>query len=99
MRCVIPTNTNAIEEKIIGGKFTSAQFLWLGLGFVIGLIMFALFFVLTKLKILSLIIGIAFGSVGVPFAFYKKHEMTLFFYLKTKNEFKKKEKKLLNIRR
>lgn len=94
----IPTDTNQGNEKIIGGVLTAAQFFWLISGLVVGLAIFSLVFVLTKLKILSILLGLIAGSYGIPFAFYKKHEMTLFFYLKTKRKFNKKSKKLINKR-
>ena len=37
-------------------------------GLVVGLAIFSLVFVLTKLKILSILLGLIAGSYGIPFA-------------------------------
>ena len=93
----IPPNT-AEEEKAIGGVLTFVQFFWLLGGAVLGLLTYLLFYLITKIHIIAIPIGVIVGCVGLPFAFYKKKEMTFFQYLKRKNKFKKKSKKLINRR-
>lgn len=93
----VPPNT-AEKEKAVGGILTFAQFGWLILGLIICLIVFAIVFLLTRDKVIGVIFGAPFLLVGVPFAFYKKYEMTLFKYLKLNKIFKRKTKQLINKR-
>ena len=85
------------REKIVGGVLTMAQFAWLIGGLVIiGLIVLSLY---SLMGLFSLIIGVPIGlGFGLPFAFYKKEELTLFRYLYLKSKFKKKKKELPNLR-
>lgn len=93
----VPPDMNE-KEKVIGGILTLNQFFWLiggvGLGSVI-------FFVLFKLigSIPAAIIALLFACSGIPFALYKKKELTLFRYILLKRKFKKKQKKLPNKRK
>lgn len=87
------------DEKAIGGILTFKQFFWLLAGFVIGLILFAIMFLVTKditFSIFFILIGI---GLMCPFAFIRKYDMTLFTYLKYKGKFQKKNKKLINMRK
>lgn len=83
------------KEKIVGGVLTIAQFAWLMLGLVVTGAIFALLFGLMKgyALILALPPGLA---LGLPFAFYKKEELTLFRYLYLKSRHKRKNKSLPN---
>ena len=91
----VPPNT-AEKEKAIGGVLTFAQFGWLIMGLVICLIIFAIVFLMTQDKVIGIIAGAPFLLVGVPFAFYKKYEMSFYKYLKLNKAFKKKTKQLIN---
>lgn len=83
------------KEKIVGGILTITQFGWLAIGVVIAAIIFVLFF--NTLNLWGLIIAVPIGlAIGLPFAFYKKKELTLFQYLKLQHEFNKKQKQLPN---
>lgn len=93
----IPPNT-AEEEKAIGGVLTFVQFFWLLGGAVLGLLVFLLIFLLTKVHMVAIPFAIITALSGLPFAFYKKKEMTFFEYLKRKSKFKKKSKELINRR-
>jgi len=85
------------KEKIVGGVLMISQFAWLMLGLLIAGIIFILLFSL--MGIYSLIIAFPIGlSIGLPFAFYKKNELTLFQYLTLKSKFEKKRKALPNLR-
>lgn len=84
------------QEKVIGGKLTVAQGLWLGLGVaIIAVVMLILknFMAPLAALVLALPPGLA---VGLAFAFYKKEELTLYQYLTLKYQFKHKNKILLN---
>ena len=86
------------DEKAIGGILTFKQFFWLLAGFVIGLVLFAIMFLITgniTSSIFAILVGVA---LMCPFAFIRKYDMTLFTYLKYKGKFKKKNKKLINSR-
>lgn len=94
----VPPDTRE-KEKIIGGLLNINQFLWLLGGLVLGAVFFAVVYKLTGFVGLSAFIGILFASAGLPFAFYKKKEYTLYQYLYYKHKFKKKTKKLPNARK
>lgn len=91
----IPPNTGE-EEKAIGGILTFVQFFWILGGFILFLVSTAFWFVLLKDAIMSGIISSPLLITGLPFAFYKKKDLTLFQYIKRKREFNKKSKKLIN---
>lgn len=93
----IPPNT-AEEEKAIGGVLTFVQFFWLLGGAFLAVIVYVLFYLLTSSHFISAFPAVLALTTGLPFAFYKKHEMTFFTYLKRKSKFKKKSKKLINRR-
>lgn len=93
----IPPNTKE-EEKAIGGVITFIQFFWLLGSIVLGLCVYLLFYIFIKMPVVCAIPAIIVAMVGIPFAFVKKKEMTLFTYLKRKIKFKKKNKKLINRR-
>lgn len=85
------------KEKIVGGVLNINQFAWLGLGLLIAGLIFIMLF--NAMNLFGLIIAVPLGSaVGLPFAFYKKEELTLFRYLYLKLKFKKKVKALPNRR-
>lgn len=86
------------KEKIIGGIFTMEQFLWLLAGGVAGVLVFISTF--NKLgKVLSVIISFPFLLFGLPFAFHKVNDLSLYEYLKRKHNFNKKNKFLVNERK
>jgi len=93
----VPPDTKE-KEKVIGGILNINQFFWILSGLVLGALVFAsLFHVIGGTP--ALIVGFVFCFTGVPFAFYKKKGLTLYQYLKWKRKFKKKTKKLPNIRK
>ena len=91
----VPPDTSE-KEKAIGGILTFVQFGWLIGGLVIAMIIFLLFYLPTKSYIIAGIFAVPFAFLGVPFAFYKKYEMSLIKYLMTKKKFDSKTKQLLN---
>lgn len=91
----VPPNT-AEKEKAIGGILTFAQFGWLVMGLIIALIIFVIVFTMMGSKLMGIIAGAPFLLIGVPFAFYKKYEMSLYKYLKLKKAFNNKTKQLIN---
>ena len=93
----IPPDTSE-KEKAIGGILTFAQFGWLVGGFVIALIVFLIFKVITNNTVVSVICAFPFVLLGVPFAFYTKYEMSYFKYLIQNKKFKNKTKILVNKR-
>lgn len=93
MKYKVPADMN-IKEKIIGGVLTINQFGWLMLGLLIGGGVFACIFKLLG-GVPAIICGLLVAPIGVPFAFCKKKELTLFRYLYLKREFKKKRKKII----
>ena len=93
----IPPNT-AEEEKAIGGVLTFIQFFWLLGGAVLGVLNYLLLYLIFRIQIVAIVPSVIVALSGLPFAFYKKKEMTLFTYLKRKSKFKKKSKKLINRR-
>lgn len=96
-RYEIPPNDNE-SEKPIGGVLTFVQFFWLLGGAVLGVLSYLGLFALTNLQIISIIPALAVCLSGVPFAFFKKYNMSLATYLITKKKFKKKSKQLINRR-
>lgn len=93
----IPPNTNE-KEKVIGGVLTLNQFFWIVGGIGLGSI---IFFTLFKFigAVPAALIALIFAVSGIPFALYKKNELTLFKYIILKRTFKKKQKKLPNKRK
>ena len=91
----VPPST-AEKEKAIGGILTFVQFGWLIGGLVVAMLVFLAFYIPTKSYIVGGIFAVPVALIGVPFAFYKKYEMSLISYLFTKDKFKYKTKKLLN---
>lgn len=91
----VPPNT-AEKEKAIGGILTFAQFGWLVMGLIIALIIFVIVMSLTGSKLIGIIACAPFLLIGVPFAFYKKYEMSLYKYLMLKKTFDGKTKQLIN---
>lgn len=75
------------------------QFFWILGGLILGAVMFAITYKLTYMSGFSLFVGILFCLTGIPFACFKKKELTLYQYLYYKRRFKKKVKKLPNIRK
>lgn len=84
------------REKIIGGLLDLSQFIWILIGLGIGAGMFVLTFPLFGKG--SIVFGILGIFSGMPFAFYEKHGLSLFEYLKRKRTFDKKTKILENVR-
>lgn len=83
------------KEKIVGGILTISQFGWLMLGLALAGFIFIILYEL--FAIYSLIVAVPTGlALGLPFAFYKKEELTLFQYLRLKSVFKKKPKQVPN---
>ncbi|WP_368262755.1 PrgI family mobile element protein [Clostridium disporicum] len=93
----IPPDTSE-EEKAIGGILTFTQFFWLLGGGVLGVFSYLLMYLLVRSHFIGIFFAVIVASSGLPFAFYKKKEMTFFEYLKKKSKFKKKSKKLINRR-
>lgn len=87
------------KEKVIGGVLNINQFFWILGGLAVGASIFAILYSLTQLAIFSLVIGFIFLFSGVPFALYKKKGLTLFQLLMYRRRFKKKVKKLPNLRK
>jgi len=93
----IPPDTSE-QEKAIGGILTFIQFFWLLGGAVLGVMTYLLMYLIFRSHFIGIFFALIVASSGLPFAFYKKKEMTLFEYLKKKSKFKKKSKKLVNRR-
>lgn len=91
----IPPDTNE-KEKAIGGLLTFQQAGWIAGGFIIGIACGALAYLITSSTPVTIIFALPGIIAGLPFAFFKKYEMSLFTYLKRKKRFDRKEKKLIN---
>lgn len=87
-----------VKEKIIGGILNANQFGWLIGGLLLGILAFVGLFSITG-PTFAVVIGIIIMPCGIPFAFYKKNELTLYQYLTYKKKFKKKVQKLPNKRK
>lgn len=96
-RYEIPSSTNE-KEKAIGGVLTFGQFAWLLSGAVLGIFLYLGLLALTNIQIISIIPAFLIALTGLPFAFYKKYNMSLAKYLITKRKFNKKTKQLINRR-
>ena len=82
------------REKIIGGLLDLGQLLWLLLG--AGLYGIFLFTFFSMLGGFSFVIGLPILASGVPFAFKKINNLTLFQYLRLKRRYKRKIKGFVN---
>lgn len=96
-RYTVPVDTRE-KEKIVGGFLTMVQLFWIlgGLGF--GMLLFILFFTITKilpLSVFAFILGLLFV---LPFVFFTKDGLPLFEFLKRKRKFLKKSHRLINKR-
>ena len=92
----VPPDTSE-KEKVIGGLLTWVQLAWLSSGLIAAAIVFSITFdVLGKG---ALFFALLFLPIGLPFAFFKKHELEFFQYVKRKRAFKKKIKELPNMRK
>lgn len=81
------------REKIIGGILDIYQGMWLGGPLLVAAgILLSLY---NAIGLGAIILALPVGLIGVPFAFYKKEELTLFEYLKLQYEFKKRKKILI----
>ena len=92
----VPPDTSE-KEKVFGGLLTWGQLAWIAGGMVLAAITFMFLF-----KFLgrgSLLVALLVLPSGAPFAFYKKNGLTLFEYIRRKQEFKKKKKELPNLRK
>lgn len=96
MRHELPADVKG-REKIIGGLLDIVQGMWL-IGFLIlGVGVFLIFY--PVLNLFAVIFGLPIALMGIPLAFYKKEELTLFNYLLLKYQFKHKQKILIKDRR
>lgn len=93
----VPPNMNE-KEKVIGGVLDINQFFWILGGMGVSATVFAMTFGIFG-GTASLIISAPLLLLGTPFAFYKKNGLTLFQFLSRKRKFKKKVKKLPNIKK
>lgn len=93
----VPPDTSE-KEKAIGGILTFGQFGWLIGGVVLGLLVYLVVYTITQTAIIGGFFAVPVALTGVPFAFYKKYEMSLLKYLITKKKFESKTKELINKR-
>ena len=93
----IPPNMSE-KEKVIGGLLNLNQFFWVLGGLALSALTFAGTFNIVG-GTLALIIAFPLIFSGLPFALYKKNDLTLFRYLTLKRKFNKKIKKLPNIKK
>lgn len=93
----VPPNMNE-KEKVIGGILDINQFFWILGGLGLSATVFATTFGIVG-GTASLILAFPFIFAGTPFAFYKKHDLTLFQLITRRKKFKKKTKKLPNIKK
>jgi len=97
MTYIVPPDMKE-REKIVGGVLTIAQFAWLLGGFIIGGLIFILLYTPAG-GVIAMLVGLPIAAaLGLPFAFYKKNELTLFQYLWLKHIFNSKAKRLPNTR-
>ena len=94
----IPSDLNE-KEKIIGGILNLNQFFWVIGGLAFGAVVFVLTYFSFQVVVLSAILGLVLATSGLPFALYKRNQLTLFQYLWYKHTFKRKVKHLPNIRK
>lgn len=93
----VPPNMNE-KEKVIGGILNINQFFWVLGGLVLGATVFAITFSIVG-GTFALFLGFLCCFSGLPFALYKKRDLSLYEYLYRKRLFKKKVKKLPNKRK
>ena len=86
------------KEKVIGGILNINQFFWVLGGLGLSAVVFSVSFGIVG-GTASLILAFPFIFAGTPFAFYKKHNLTLFEFITRRKAFKKKTKKLPNIKK
>lgn len=94
----VPPDTKE-KEKVIGGLFDWGQFFWFLLGAAIGIVVFAILYVLTGIPILAGIFGLLGIASTLPFVFVKKKGLSLFSYLYYKRKLKRQSGKLINRRK
>lgn len=86
------------KEKVIGGILNINQFFWVLSGLGLSAIVFATTFGIVG-GTASLILAFPLIFAGLPFALYKKHDLTLYQLITRRRKFKKKVKKLPNIKK
>ena len=93
----VPVDTRE-KEKIVGGFLTMVQLFWIigGIGF--GMLLFIMFFSITKLMPVSIFVFIIGILTTMPFTFITKDGLPLFEFLKRKRKFLKKNHRLINKR-
>lgn len=93
----VPVDTRE-KEKIVGGFLTMVQLFWIigGIGF--GMLLFIIFFSITKLMPVSIFVFIIGILTTMPFTFITKDGLPLFEFLKRKRKFLKKNHRLINKR-
>lgn len=87
------------KEKVIGGILNLVQFLWLLGGLGLALLLFLATSGITGSLIVGLISALLGIGVSLPFAFYKKRDLSFFQYLKFKRRLKNKNVCLVNKRK
>lgn len=90
----VPPDMNE-KEKVVGGLLTLTQLFWIIGGLGIGGVVFSILYPLIGGQ-LAVVFSLVVSTVGLPFAFYKKKELTLFQYISLKRKFKKGIHKLPN---
>lgn len=94
----VPPDTKE-REKVIGGMFDWGQFFWMLAGAGVGILLFAISYVLIKSEIFSILLAIVGISTSLPFVFVKKKGLPLFTYLNYKRKLKKQNGNLINKRK
>ena len=88
------------KEKIVGGRFTLTQTIFLALGVVVGGLLGVLVYKLTNSVALAIVTIVLGAGPFLPFAFIKIEKMgnmELFFYLWIKFKYGKGQKVFINI--
>lgn len=85
------------KEKIFGGILTAPEFAWIVSFLILG-VLFGLLSV-KAIGAIGLIVAVPFCIFGLFMAFYKKHDMSLFKYLRLKHKHKKRPKEFPNKRK
>jgi len=93
----VPPNMNE-KEKVIGGIFNINQFFWVLGGLGLSAIVFSVMFSVIG-GTGALVLAFPFLFTGLPFALYKKHDLTLFQLMTLRRKFKRKVKKLPNMKK
>lgn len=94
---VVPPDMNE-KEKVIGGILNINQFFWILGGLILGAVVFAICFNLIGGTPALVVAGFC-CLTGIPFVVFKKNGLTLYQYITYKQKFKRKTKKLPNIRK